>query len=477
MKYVSYLFILILLQLQVVANIAEKTPEENFADKVVVLSVGQKDLVNSQAFTFWQKTLEKANKEKAAAVVLEIDTPGGLAFDTRSLIMDELASMDVPLIAWVKREALSAGAMITYSADRIYMAEGTTIGSAAIVNGTGQAIEKTMRAKLESAFEASMRAVAEKKGRRYDVIQAMMIVDEDNERTIGGVVVKKGGLLNLTASEAAQIIDEKPLLADGIANSLEEVLKAEGLSEKELLRVDKTGFERIAYVLAALSPILIMVGIGGAYLEMKAPGFGFFGLVSLCAFGLFFFGNNVAGNLAGYELLAVFLLGVLLVLLEIFLLPGGIAGILGAVLMLGSLWFSMADGVDFDRARDTESVSLTEVLILPGVKLVAGMLGGLVIMMLGAKYLPDLPLFRRLVMAGALPSGRVSAESPESLVGQTGVALTDLRPSGTIRVENQERDRDAMSRHGFIPSGARVRVVEEGMRLLVEDVTESEDLS
>ena len=277
-----------------------KTEEVSLTGKAVVLKIGQKDLVNGQAFEFWKRILDRANEEKAAAIVLEIDTPGGLAMDTRDIIMDHLVTLEVPLYAWISREALSAGALIAFAADSIYMAEGTTIGSAAIVNGTGQEIEKTMRAKLESAFTASMRAVAEKKGHNYDVIQAMMIVEKTDERQIGSVTVKKGELLNLTAKEATQLVDGKPLLAKGIVSSIDGLLEAEGLDQLEVFRPQQTGFEKFAWYIAAISPLLLLVGISGAYMEFKAPGFGVFGFTSLIAFSLFFFGNNVAGNLAGY---------------------------------------------------------------------------------------------------------------------------------------------------------------------------------
>lgn len=450
------------------ARVFSKSLEDALTDRVVVLEIGQKDLVNSQAFAFWQRILERANEEKARAVVLEINTPGGLAFDTRKLIMDDLLALEIPLVAWVKREALSAGAMIAFASDTIYMAEGTTIGSAAIVNGGGQPIEDTMRAKLESAFEASMRAVAEEKKHRFEVLQAMMIVDEDEERTIGPVTVRKGGLLNLTAAEATADYEGSPLLAKAIANSLEEVLEMEGLSDAELIRPEQTGFEKMAYYLAAVSPLLLLIGIGGAWLEFKAPGFGFFGILSLVAFGLFFFGNNVAGNLAGYELLALFVLGVVLIILELFLLPSGIAGIIGVVCVLASLWLSMADSFEFDRIGDPVGFSYTEVFVKPGIKLLSALLATFILVAVIARYLPNVPLFRRLVLAEDLPSGSSIETSTTTLVGERGTCVTDLRPSGKVLIAGRKYDASLTS--GFLESGSEVVVVSEGLELKVQAV-------
>ena len=448
-----------------------KSDEVSLADKVVVIPIGQKDLINKQAFRFWNRTIDRAVEDKAKAIVLEIDTPGGLAFDTRDIVTDEFSKLELPLISWVKREALSAGALIAFSTDRIYMAEGTTIGSAGLINGTGQEIEKVTRAKLESAFEASFRPVVKKKGHRLDVLQAMMFVDEDNERTFGSVTVRKGGLLNLTASEAVEIVDGKPLLAAGIANSLEEVLKVEELDDFEVIRPEPTGFESFAWWVAAFSPLLIALGLGAAYLELKAPGFGVFGFVSLGIFAVFFFGNSVAGNLAGYELMAVFLLGVALVLLEIFVLPGMVAGVVGALLMMGSLWFAMADKVDFERLTDgvEDAPTVTDVLFKPGAYLVYGMLGGLGILLLFMRYLPSIPLFRGLVAEEELPSGSGDdGHVPESYVGATAVVVSDLRPTGTIMIDGVRKD--AISDVGLIEKGAEVKIVKEGMTYHVEPI-------
>jgi membrane-bound serine protease (ClpP class) len=448
-----------------------KSGEESLAGKVVVLRVGEDDLVNKQAFRFWKRTLERAGADGARLIVLELDTPGGLAFDTRDFITDELAKIEVPVISWVQRQALSAGALICFATERIYMAPGTTIGSAAIVNGTGAPIEDHMRAKLESAFEASMRAVARDKGHRADVLRAMMIIDEDNERTFGTVTVRKGDLLNLNATEAVQEVDGKPLLAAGLASTLDEVLEIEGVTGVEVIRPEPTGFEAIAWWIAALSPVLIAIGVGCAWLELKSPGFGVFGFTALGVFAIFFFGNSVAGNLAGYELMAVFLLGIVLVILELFVLPGGIAGILGGLLVLGSLWFAMADRGDFEQAREAGEVwsSLDDLLIWPALKLGLGMLGATVALYFVGRYLPSIPLFRSLIAREALASGPATAgEADRSLVGATGVALTDLRPTGTILVA--DRKHDAISRHGLIPKGETVRVLEEGMTFRVERI-------
>jgi membrane-bound serine protease (ClpP class) len=451
-------------------KILGRSAEESYADKVVVLEVGQKDLVNRQSFAFYQRSLQRAEDEGARAVILEIDTPGGFAFDTRDLIVDELGKLKIPVFTWVQREAISAGALIAFATDEIYMAPGTIIGSAGLVSGTGQSIDPVMRAKLESVFEASMRTIVSKKGHRIDVLRAMMFIDEEEERTFGPVTVPKDGLLNLTAEEAVLTMEDgAPLLATGIAKSLEEVLEAENMADAEIVRAEPTGFERLAWWIAAFSPLLIAVGVGSAWIELKAPGFGIFGFVSLAAFGIFFFGNSVAGNLAGYELMAVFLLGMVLIILELFVLPGGIAGILGALMVLGSLWFAMADKVTFDRALEDGKVveNLDNLLLRPALMLGLGLAAALLAMFAVGRFLPQIPLLNSLIFKDALPSGAATDSGPRrSLVGATGQALTSLRPSGTVMVEGIKHD--AVSRHGLIDKGQTIRVLEEGMTFVVE---------
>ncbi len=455
-------------------NLMGRSGEEPYTGKVVVLAIGQKDLVNSQAFKFFQRTLERVEEEDARALILEIDTPGGFAYDTRDLIFDQLGKLDVPTIAWVEREAVSAGAILSFATDDIYMAPGTIIGSAGLVSGTGQEIDPVMRAKLESVFEASLRSILKEKGHRIDVLRAMMFIDEENERTFGSVTVPKGGLLNLTAEEAVQEVDGKPLLASGIARDIPQILAAEGIDDAEIVRAEPTGFEVIAWWIAAFSPLLIAIGIGAAWIELKAPGFGVFGFISLAAFAVFFFGNSVAGNLAGYELMAVFLLGIVLIILELFVIPGGIAGIIGALMVLGSLWFAMADRIEFDRARESGEVigNLDDLLLRPAMMLGLGLAGAMLALFAFARYLPNIPLLRSLIAREELASGAPSGDpAARSLVGATGTALTDLRPSGTILVEGIKHD--AVSRHGLIPKGEAVRVLEEGMTFTVEPAHKS----
>jgi membrane-bound serine protease (ClpP class) len=451
-----------------------RSDEANYQGKVVVIKVGEKDLVNKQAFKFWRRVIKRVNEEEARAVVFDIDTPGGLAFDTAELIMVDMQKIKVPSYAFVNQKALSAGALVAAGTDSIYMHPVSTIGAAAIVSGNGAEIPDIMRAKIESAFNAFVRAVSKSKGRNPDVIRAMMITDEYYD--FGDIQVEEGELLSLTADEAIMEFQGKPLLAKGIVESIDDLLEREGLAGVEVVSAEPTGMEKLAYWVAAFSGILILVGIGGAYLEMKTPGFGMGGGISLLAFSLFFFGNYAAGNMAGYGLMLLFLLGVILVVFELFILPGMIVpGVIGGILVLGTLFFAMVDGFAFEdnTVRGWDASGALDFINQPALNLAIGLLGSTVLMMLMMRYLPNAPLFSRLVMNNALASGdstgldSISGGTGEH-VGLRGVSITDLRPAG--KGDFNGRVLDVTAANGFISEGKEIVVSsEDGLRILVNE--------
>lgn len=450
--------------------------EVSYTDKVVVINVGEHDLSNAQSFKFWRKTLERVNEENAKAVIFQLDTPGGLAFQTKDIMVNELRDLSVPSYALVDDDAISAGAMISIATDEIWMTPGSTIGAAAIVNGTGAEIEDVMRAKLESYFEANIRAVAKDKGHPVEIVKMMMFRDEEEERAYGPITVEKGKLLTLTAEEAVQDFEGKPILAKGIVKDQEELLEKIGLLQEDVVVAEQTGFEKIAWWITSISAVLILIGIGGIYFEFQTPGFGVGGAVALLAFGTFFFGNYVAGNLAGYELVALFVMGILFLLIEVLIFPNLILGFLGLCLVLGSLLFAMVDRFDLkdlgsEDIITEERVSWMDLLTAPLQSLSLGVIGGIILILILMKLLPYIPLpgFVLKTASGIDTSLPLESEVQEGLVGKEGVALMDLRPAGKAEVAGESLD--VITNGEFIEKGASVRVIaEEQMRTVVEAV-------
>lgn len=439
-----------------------KAEEESFAGKVVQIDIGEKDLSDGQSFKFWERVLERVAEEKAKAVIFNLNTPGGLAFPTKEF-MSQIANLEMPTYTFIDPMAMSAGALIAISTDEIYMAPGSLVGSAALVNGSGMEMGDHMRAKIESFFNAHVRWITEKKGHRYEVIEAMMMI-RNKERQIGSQIVPKGELLALTSSEAIEAMDEGTLFAVAEVKDIESLLKLKGLSNDEVVTASPTGFERIAWWVASVSGVLILIGLGGGYLEMKTPGFGIGGVISLIAFSIFFFGNYLAGNMAGYELVAIFVVGLALIAVEIFIIPGfGVAGITGLVMVVGSLAFAMVDKVQWQN-REWNGEGMLAALEGPALHLAGGILGSLIVLYFVMRYLPDLPFFNRIQMKEALPSG--TGVTIANHVGEVGEAFTDLRPAGKMMIGDQVFD--VVAEGDFVSKGDSVEVIkEDGMGMSV----------
>lgn len=452
-----------------------KSDEESLEGKILRIEVGEKDLVNNQSFKFWGRLLDRAGDEGAKGIIFDLDTPGGLAFPTEEL-MTQIANVGIPTVAFVNPNAISAGSFIAISCDEIYMTPGSKIGSSAIVSGSGMEIGEEMRAKLESYFGAQVRYIAKQKGHDPKVIEAMMFLS-DEERQIGDVTVKPGQLLNLNSSEATKMLDDGPLLAEAEVEDLERLLEVKGWEDEDVVTAEPSGFEALAWWIASYSGILIMIGLGGGYLELKTPGFGLGGIVCLSAFGVFFFGNYMAGNLAGYELAALFVLGLALIAVEVFVIPGfGVAGITGFLLVIGSLTFSMLDEVQWQEYQwgGAGSADLLAALEKPALNLALGIFGSLALLFVMVRYLPQLKFVEKTMLPGGLTRGDGSEhEETHALIGQTGVASTVLRPSGKARIDGQIRE--VCVENGFVQKGEAVRVVsEDGMGIFVKKIGQPE---
>jgi membrane-bound serine protease (ClpP class) len=418
--------------------------------------------ISSAQFFFLRRALKDAEGRQASAVILDMDTFGG---DAQAAIdsMDALLKTSVPTYTFVNNKAISAGAMIALATQKIYMAPTAVIGAAAPVLASGQDLAKTMADKAVSMLSAVARAASQKNGHNPDIAEAF--IHKEKELKVGGVIIDSADtLLTLSAEEAATYYDGKPLLAAGISNSLEEMLKQADLTGK-IERLEPSGFEQIALWVTALSPLLLLGGIIGAYIEMKTPGFGIAGAVSLVCFALFFAGHYIAG-LSGWEVAACFIVGLALVLGELLLHPGTIVpGLLGALLMLGAVIWAMIDRYPSQPLWPSE-----DMLVRPLMNLSIAIVAAGVIIAVLVQYLPKSPLYRHLALVTTEPSGGDTAV-PQSargiFSGMSGHAKTTLRPSG--KAEFDGHIVDVVSEGEFIEAGAPIRVVTvEGVRVVVE---------
>ena len=458
---------------------AQAQSETTYAGKVVVIPVGKEDLISRARFEFMSRTLERCSAEGAEAVIFDIDTPGGLLWDTVDLMMNDLQKLKPRSFSFVNKRALSAGAMIAVATDGIYMAPAGTAGAATPIYGGGMQMDDAERAKMNSATMGMARAVAKSKGHDPRVIEAM--IDMSKELKVGDVELDtKDTILTLDADQAVMLLDGKPLFAKGIVNSIDEIKKAEGL-KGATVTAEPTTFEQIAIWVTTYATILIIIGVAGGYLEMQAPGFGIPGIVSVAAFSLFFFGHYVAGSLVGHEtavMAGLFVAGILLIIVELMVMPGlMIPGILGFVCIMVALVYTMSHWeVPVLPATDGEPSrwSFHLAAYATGLRNFAlGILGAGALVLVLFRFLPQTRPFQKLVLASTA-GGRVE-ETPVVMAarlvraGDEGVSLSVLRPYGTAEFAGNRIE--VMVEQGYLPNGTAVRVREVcGTKVVVEAV-------
>ena len=444
---------------------------------VVIIPIDQ-PIMKPQLFLV-RKGVQQAIDMKADAIVFRMDTPGG-SVDVMEEIVNNFIDIDIPTYTYIEDMAISAGAIIALASDKIYMKEGSRIGDALamLMNPTGtgyQEMDARTVEKVTAPLDAFTRSVAERKGRDIDLARAMVRLEL--EYKIGDkVLANNREVLVLTNSEAEQKVgkDQKNLLSEGTVGSIEEMLELEGLGDASLTELEITWSEELAKKIYAIAPILILLGLIAGYLELGSPGLGWPGFICALCFATFFFGTNAAG-LAGKEEFLIFGIGIILILLELFVIPGtGIAGVTGVAMVLGSVLFAMVqkypgivdDGwmPNFDHMSDIRT---------PLVTLSTAIIGSGIGIGLAARFLPKSRFFNsRLILQQSTDaaSGYTAAPNDQSLVGKMGMTTTALRPAGSAKIGDTPYD--VVSTGAFIDSGVDVIVLEvQGSRIVVNEAT------
>ncbi len=405
-----------------------------------------------------RRGVKAAMDAKAEILLLDMETDGG-RIDSTEEIIKSLDQFHGKTVTYVNRKAFSAGAFIALATQSIYMAPESVIGAAAplLMSPTGgvEQMPSTVEAKITSAVRALIRTRAEKNGYNVAVVEAM--IDKSRELKVDGEMLnEKGQILTLTNVQAEKRYGEppKPLLSSGTVGSLTELLGKLGYANAPVVRIEPTGAERLATFLTMIAPLLLVVGIVGVYIEMKTPGFGLPGIVGITAFVLYFLGGFIAG-LSGLEWTAVFIIGLGLLMLEIFLFPGTILlGITGAMMMFVSLVMAMVDlypGMPAIPSIDLLRVPLTNILL--------SSFTALVIMVVLSRFVLRTPLFHRLVSQGASGVTTVAARatSQSSKLGEVGVAISPLRPGGKAQFGAEILD--VITQGEMIARGSKVKIL------------------
>ncbi len=395
------------------------------------------------------RVIADAEENEAAAIIFKINTFGGRV-DAATQIKDAIMGTDRFTIAFINNRAISAGALIAISCGKIIMVTGSSIGAATVVDQTGEKVGE----KYQSYMRSEMRSTAEKNGRRTDIAEGMV-----DERIIIPGLVDSTQLITLTSIEAYEYG-----IADTILNNIDEVLAYFNLEDFETVAQTSNWAEDVVRFLnnPIISSILIMIGFFGLLAEIKSPGWGLPGTAALIALTLFF-GSAYILQLASIIEILLFVIGLGLILLEVFVIPGfGVAGISGIILIIASLFLSM---VGEDPFLDMHAVSMAII------QLSVALLLSLVFIFLLAKYLPKSNIFKKFVLSEEERSiaGYTSRKDAKEFLGAKGVSLTTLRPAGTAEINGKRVD--VVTDSEYIEKGKNIEVIEvDGMRIVVREI-------
>ena len=386
-------------------------------------------------------------------ILLELNTFGGelhSADEIRTLLLEE----PVPVFVFINNNAASAGALISIACDSIYMAPGASIGAASVVNQSGE----IMPDKYQSYMRSLMRATAEKNGRDPQIAEAMV----DPDTYVEGVS-EIGKVLTFTSKEAIQ-----HGYCEAEADSREAVIRAVGITDYSITEQNLSWIEKVINFLVnpVVSSILIMMMVGGIYFELQSPGLGLPIIIAIIGALLFFAPHYLQGLADHWEIL-LFIGGLALLILEIFVIPGfGVAGISGIVLMVTALVLAMVFNIGFDFHFAPKGAVIKNFFNV----LSALIIGFFISLWLSKKVFLMKTKYGVLALDTELKEteGFTSVDTHLSgLVGKEGTALTFMRPAGKVEVDGEIYD--AVTDAGVVEQGTTVRVVRfENAQLVVE---------
>ena len=440
-------------------------------EKKLVYKFNIKDNIAPAVWRQTKQAFEAADSLDADLMIIHMNTYGGTVLDADS-IRTKIINSSLPVYVFIDNNAASAGALISVACDSIFMRKGGSIGAATVVNQTGE----EMPDKYQSYMRSIMRATAESHGgdsifteqdtifkwfRDPKIAEAMV----DESVYIEGII-DTGKVLTFTPSEAV-----KYGFCEGIAENIPEVLEQIGIEEYEIVEYKPTALEKfIGFLVNPLvSGLLIMAILGGIYFEMQTPGIGFPLGIAIVAAVAYFAPLYLEGLAANWEIL-LFIVGLILIAIEIFVIPGfGIAGILGILLSFTALVISLLDNVNFNF----ENVEPEKIMTALTTVVVAMFSGFVVSIIVGKKvFTANSGALKNLALQSVQEkeSGFVGVDtSYNEMVGKEGIAYTVLRPSGKVQIEGKIYD--AMATMAMIEKGEAIKVVKaEAAQLYVDEV-------
>ncbi len=396
--------------------------------------------------------LEQAEALQVDVILIEMDTYGGAVTDADE-IRTRILESKIPVYVFINKDAASAGALISIACDSIYMAPGSSIGAATVVNGADGAAAPD---KYQSYMRSMMRSTAEATGRNPQIAEAMV----DEKLVVPGLSDAES-VITFSVSEAI-----KNGYCEGEYVSQKAILEAQNLQSAQVIAYEEKTVDSIIsfFLNPAVSGLLILLIIGGIYFELQTPGVGFPLALAISAALLYFIPYYLNGLAENWEILA-FVIGLLLLVVEFFVIPGfGVFGVAGIVLTLGGLVLGMLpnEALDFKWVPSSQLFSALLTVILAALAAV-----GLVFWL--TPKVNEWGAFKHLTLATTQDrsQGYTASVYSESLVGKIGTVHSRLRPSGKVELDGEIFD--AYSRGDFLEKGQAIEVIStEGTSLRVK---------
>lgn len=433
-------------------SMAQESVDEG--KKPLVFKMVLDNEIDPRTNRYSELALDKARELGADYVIIEMDTYGGAlndADDIRTRVME----FEIPIYVFINKDAASAGALISIACDSIYMAKGASIGAATVVTADGSAAPD----KYQSYMRSIMRSTAEANGRDPKIAEAMV----DQNIKVDSIS-QEGQVITFSTSEAIRYG-----YCEGQVANIDEIMQRSNVDDYQLHEYSLSGTDKLVQIFLNpfLSGILVMVILGGIYFELQTPGVGFPILAAAIALVLYFIPYYLNGLAENWEI-ALFFVGIVLIALEIFVIPGfGLAGIAGITLTIGSLVLVMLnnDAFDFSFVNSTKLVTaLFTIFIAFG--------GAVVLMFIGGVRLTTTNMFKKIALQTEMTRelGYTSNFKKGSFTGKQGVAFTILRPSGKVMIDGELYD--AYTRGNYIEKDTPVEVIsDEGTSLKVKSIS------
>lgn len=415
----------------IVTLVLSFTVSANSAGYIHVIPI--KDEITPAMAAFLSNEIQKANDLGAKGIIIEITTLGGRV-DSALKMKEAIMNSDVEVAVYVQNRAVSAGALIAISADKIFMAPGSQIGAAEPRPND----EKTI-----SFVKAEFGTTAEATDRRTDVAEAMV----DKNMEIEGLV-KNGEILSMKASQAKEYG-----FAEAILNSRKDVLEYMEWTDVGVKEIKFSLKMKIAQFITSyeVASLLLIIGIIAIIIEIGTQGFGVPGVIGIISFILYFGGNVIAGYSEWWPL-ALFIIGFIMIIAEVFVPGFGILGIGGIIFVILGVVLSAPD--------------LTQGLTTLAIAMIASII---IIPILFTFINKKTNLFKRIILSEAvvMEDGDTDAFEYNNLQGKVGKVITTLRPAGTVLIDGKRVD--VITDGEYLPNNTEVRVIKvEGARIVVE---------